>query len=238
MNLILFDTAQEARYIPSADPRARHIRQVLRMKEGDSLFVGVADGPRGKAVIVRDTAEGLWLDVSWERQIEPLYPLCVLVGLPRPQTAKDVLRQAATLGIAQLWFFRPQKGEPSYGDSRLWHTDQWRTLLREGAQQAFSTGLPQVRHFESLEAALTAVEPGQGRVALDVYEAGAPLSRCVPDKGALTLAIGAERGWSAQERTQLRAAQFTLAHLGARVLRTEDALVAGFSVWMTVRGDY
>jgi len=76
------------------------------------------------------------------------------------------------------------------------------------------------------------------RLALDVYEAGAPLSQLAPAAGPVVLALGPERGWSPDERTQLRAAGFTLAHLGSRVLRVETALVAALSVLLARRGEF
>ncbi len=238
MNLVLFDTREEASLLAPADLRARHVREVLRMGQGDEFFVGLVNGPRGKAVILEDGPSGMALRVAWEEKTDASQPLCALVGLPRPQTARDVLREAATLGVAQLWFFRPEKGEPSYADSRLWTGPEWQTLLRRGAEQAFSTILPEVRHFADLQTALAALPAAATRIGLDVYEGAAPFSRLAPVEGPLALAIGSERGWSSSERACLCAAKFTLAHLGPRVLRTESALVAGFSVWMAARGLY
>lgn len=240
MNLLLFETREKAAHLEADDPRARHVRQVLRLKPGDTLFVGVVNGPRGKATLVCDTAQGISLDIAWEPVVEPLHPMCALVGLPRPQTARDILREAATLGVSQVWFFRPEKGEPSYADSSLWHSDEWEKLLCKGAEQAFSTVLPQVRHFDSLSSALSALDAEGARVALDVYESPLPLSKSFDNQNLapLTIAIGSERGWAASERDLLRAHAFTLAHLGPRVLRTEAALIAAFSVWMAARGLY
>ncbi|MFI5337188.1 MAG: RsmE family RNA methyltransferase [Opitutales bacterium] len=50
------------------------------------------------------------------------------------------------------------------------------------------------------------------------------------------MAFGPERGWSADERRQLRAAGFTFAHLGSRVLRLETAVVAALAVLKARRG--
>lgn len=242
MNLVLFETAAEATRLDPADPRARHIREVLRLKPGDKLFVGVVNGPRGQAIITSDDTQGLRLDIKWEEKTDAPRTFFALVGMPRPQTARDVLREAATFGITALHFFSVEKGESSYGNSVLWKTDEWRQRLREGAAQAFATTIPEVVCHESLRDALekiaTATPAGSVRIALDVYEADAPLSQTTPAQGPVVLALGAERGWSAAERKQLRAAGFTLAHLSPRVLRTETALVAGLSVLLAKRGEF
>jgi RsmE family RNA methyltransferase len=162
--------------------------------------------------------------------------------MPRPQTARDLLREGAAFGIAALHFFNAEKGEPSYAGSSLWKSGEWQQRLREGAAQAFATRVPEVARHDSLAACIrnlnTEAPPAAPRLALDVYEAGAPLSQLAPAAGAVVLALGPERGWSPAERTQLRAAGFALAHLGPRVLRVETALVAGLSVLLARRGEF
>ncbi|HVU38892.1 MAG TPA: RsmE family RNA methyltransferase [Opitutales bacterium] len=240
MNLVLFETTAEAARLDCADARARHIRDVLRMKPGDKLFVGVVNGPRGQAVIAEDGPDGMRLEITWEDKAEPPRPIFILTGLPRPQTARDVLRESAAFGVSALHFFNVEKGEPSYANSSLWKTDEWKQRLREGAAQAFATSIPEVAVHDSLRTALekiaVAVPENAVRLALDVYEAGAPLSKLAPATGAVVLALGAERGWSAGERQDLRGAGFALAQLGPRVLRTETALVAGLSVLLARQG--
>jgi RsmE family RNA methyltransferase len=242
MNLILFETAAEAACLAPDDPRAVHIRTVLRLKAGDKLFVGVVNGPRGHATIAADDHEGVRLEIKWEEKTELPRPFWILAGMPRPQTARDLLREAATFGVSALHFFNADKGEPSYADSTLWKTGEWARRLREGAAQAFATNIPAVTQNSSLREALEKIAssaPGDAaRIALDVYEAGAPLSQIAPARGPVVLALGAERGWSADERILLRENGFQLAHLGPRVLRTETALVAGLSVLLARRGEF
>jgi len=239
VNLVLFETAAQAACLVADDPRAAHIRDVLRMRPGDKLFVGVVNGPRGQATIADDGPAGMKLDIVWEKTTEPLRPITVLVGRPRPQTARDLLREAASFGVAALHFFGAEKGEASYASSTLWSSGEWAQRLREGAAQAFATGIPTVEQHASLAAALEKIAEASGaRLALDVYEGTAPLSALVPASGPVILALGAERGWAAAERTALRAAGFALGHLGQRVLRTETALVAGLSVVLARRGEF
>ncbi len=242
MNLVLFESAAQAAHLEDADPRTRHIRDVLRLKPGNQLFVGVVNGPRGHAVIAVDDATGISLAIQWENQTDPVRPFWILVGLPRPQTARDVLRESATFGVAALHFFTAEKGEPSYADSTLWKTGEWQQRLREGAAQAFATSVPEVLKHESLETAVEkiahAAPPDAVRIALDVYEGTAPLSQIAPATGPVILALGAERGWSPGERNLLRAHGFQLTHLGPRVLRTETALIAGLSVLLAKRGEF
>jgi RsmE family RNA methyltransferase len=153
--------------------------------------------------------------------------------LPRPQTARDILRDATTLGAAALHFVRTDKAEPGYAQSSLWNDGDWQRHVFAGAEQAFDPRVPTVTHGRTLAAALADLPPPADatRLALDNYEAAAALGTCHPmeDKGVV-LAIGAERGWSAAERALLRAQGFTPVHLGERVLRSETAVVAALAI--------
>jgi len=236
VNILLFEDRDAASLIPSADPRARHVREVLKLGVGDPVYVGVINGVRGKGVIVEQGSEWLRLDIDWEGSPLALHPVRLLVGLPRPHTARRVLFEAACLGVERIDFFSAEKGEPSYARSKLWSTNEWRERLVLGLEQSFATLLPAVGHYPDLPAALAA-STAETRLALDVYEGEGPLSEFAAGAGArLELAVGPERGWAAGERRQLRAAGFRLAHLGERVLRTEAAVVAGLSVVLGFAG--
>jgi 16S rRNA (uracil1498-N3)-methyltransferase len=234
VNLILFEPAELNRPLPRSDRRAAHIVDVLRRRVGDSFDMGVVNGPRGKAVLAALDADALTLTCALDSTAPTpaaAEPITLIVGLPRPQTARDILRDATTLGVGALHFVRTDKGDPNYGQSTLWSSDEWRRHLIAGAEQAFDTQLPSVTHGASLAATLDALPSAGTRLALDNYEASGPLVDFrVPREDKPVLALGAERGWSAAERERLRAHGFALVHLGRRVLRTETACIAALAL--------
>lgn len=237
MNIILFRPHEVELPLPRHDPRAGHILGVLHRRPGDTFDAGLVNGPRGRGTLIAVTAEALTLSFAWSGPPPPLDPLHLLIGLPRPQTARDILRDATTLGVAALHFVRTEKGEDGYARSRLWRSGEWERQVVAGAEQACCTRLPEVTHGRSLADALAALPAGAARVALDNYEAPVALTACRLSGGnAVVLALGAERGWSAAERGQLRSAGFGFAHLGPRVLRTETACIAALTLLKARRG--
>lgn len=231
VNLVLLESHELRQPLPADDPRAVHVLTVLRRVPGDTFDVGVVDGPRGKATLRAVDAAGLQLDFTWGPPPAPLPPLTLLVGLARPQTARKILQEATTLGVAALHFVRTERAEPQYAQSSLWSSGEWRDHLRAGAAQAFTTQLPRVTWDTELSAHLAAGSPGARRLALDNYEATAPLGAWRLGAGEpCVLAIGPERGWGPRDRDALRAAGFALAHLGPRVLRSETAVVAALAI--------
>ena len=231
MNIILLRPPEVELPLPRADPRARHLLEVLRRAPGDPFDAGLVNGPRGRGTLVAINRESLTLSFVWGEPPPPSPPLHLLIGLPRPQTARDILRDATTLGVAALHFIRTEKGEPSYADSKLWTSGEWERHVIAGAEQAFCTRVPEVTHGRSLQDVLPTLPGDSVRLALDNYEAPAALATCdLLGLPSVVLALGAERGWSAAERETLRSADFGFAHLGSRIMRTETACVVAIAL--------
>lgn len=231
MNLILFDRAEIEQPLSRSDPRAAHVLNVLRRTVGGTFDAGLVNGAVGKATITEIRDDILVLAFAWGPTPPPLPPISVVVGLPRPQTARDLLRDGTSLGVTDLHFVRTEKGDPSYAQSTLWSSGEWRRLLLAGAAQAFDPRIPIITHDQSLLAALATLPTGSTRIALDNYESAVSLGRCqILAETPLVLAVGAERGWSGPERAELGAHGFRLAHLGPRILRTETAVVAALAI--------
>jgi RsmE family RNA methyltransferase len=231
VNIILFLPQDVELPLSRRDPRAVHLLNVLRRHPGDTFDAGLVNGPRGKGTLIAIGEEALTLSFVWSEPPPSLCPIHLLIGLPRPQTARDILRDATTLGVAAIHFIRTEKGEASYASSALWQSEQWRTLVLSGAAQAFCTRLPEVTQGRPL-ADIIGVLPGEAtKFALDNYEAPVRLSQCALDSSKpVALALGAERGWSAGERSLLRNSGFVFAHLGTRVLRIETACIAAVTL--------
>ena len=232
MNLILFEPAELNSPLPSSDPRAEHILKVLRRQIGDSFDVGLVDGPLGKGTLAALSADALTLTFTWGPQPPPADPITLLLGLPRPQTARDILRDATTLGVGALHFVATERSDPNYAAATLWTSGEWRRHCLAGAAQAFATRLPLVTSKHTLATALaTLPSAATQRLALDNYEANCPLSEChIIGDTSVVLALGPERGWGPADRAALRAHGFTLVHLGTRVLRSETAVIAALTL--------
>ena len=222
---MLITPDEAATGLPSDDARTRHLRETVGLAVGGSFHVGVVNGPRGIATIVALTPL-LTFSVAWEKSPQARLPLAVIVGLPRPQTAKKVLHDLASLGAARIIFFESAKGDPGYLTSSLWKDGEWREHVLKGTEQACSTLVPEVARVGSLAEAVALVAADAWKVALDPYEATGAPELSTPARTAV-LAIGPERGFAESERATLRAAGFSFAHLGDRILRVDAAALVG-----------
>jgi RsmE family RNA methyltransferase len=228
MNIILFER-DETSGLPASDPRAQHILGILRRRPGESFDAGLINGPRGKGTLTSVGATSIGVRFEWLEEPPQLDPIELLVGLPRPQAARRILQEMSSMGVARLSFIAADKGEAGYGSSSLWTSGEWRRHLIAGAQQAFTTRLPEVVVGQTLAQTVESLPDGGTRLALDNYEAARSLGE-LPAVEPVALSLGPERGWSERERDVLRSCCFELAHLGERVLRTDTACIAAVAI--------
>lgn len=236
MNLVLFTPEEISQALPRSDPRAEHLLSVLNRQAGDSFDAGVINGARGRGVLQSIQTDRLVLSFTWGSTPPQPEPTTLIVGLARPQTARDILRDATTLGVAAIHFVSTDKAERSYARSSLWTTEEWKRQLISGAAQAFSTLIPEVSCNCSLAEKLALLPAAGRRLALDNYEATGPLSALnLAHDSPVVLVLGPERGWSDADRALLRAHRFDLVHLGPRVLRCETAVIAALTLVRAAR---
>lgn len=231
MNLVLLEADEVGRTLPRDDARVDHILKVLRRRVGDSFDAGLVNGALGKATVVAADETGVQISFVAAQKPPALPAITLIVGLPRPATARDILRDATTMGVSAIHFVETERTDPNYVTSKLWIDGEWRRYLLAGAAQAFDTRLPEVTWTKQLEEVLVGATGTW--LALDNYEASTHLGSfpCGSAETPLTLAVGPERGWAAHDRAVLRAAGAQFVHLGARVLRVEMAVVAALAIW-------
>ena len=233
MNLILLPERVDEIEWDRSDPRFQHVTEVLRVEQGSVIDFAVENGPRGKGTIKDLNSQKIKISLQWSPQhAADFLPVCLLMGLSRPQTCRKVLEQATAMGVEEFHFFGAEKGEPSYASSTLWTSDEWREKIRNGVEQAFASHVPRCEIHQNLTLALDKLKNQcDVRVALDNYESTTRLTSSFSnDNKKICLAVGPERGWSAKERDQLRDNQFELCDLGSRVLRVETAVVAAIGI--------
>lgn len=230
MNIVLLDSLEGRVFLSREDPRTVHICDTLKMGVGGEFFVGVINGPKGKALIDKIDEKGIYLKIEWGRIEDEFLGIDMIVGMSRPQTVQKILQECTSLGVRRIIFFQSEKGEGDYSKSRLWGKGEWEKYVKLGAEQAFVTLVPEVQVVASLE---EAVKLAQGSCfALDNYEWTESLGAGLKKSKAkhVTLAIGSERGWSKKERDSLRGHDFKLVHVGKRVLRVETAAIVGVGI--------
>jgi 16S rRNA (uracil1498-N3)-methyltransferase len=233
MNLILFEEEELDVDLPYDDHRVIHIRDILKLGEGDVFAAGIIGGRIGKARLITMGPIGWkWNFIPMEDSL-PLKPLTLVLGCPRPPVAKRLLKDMSSIGLKEIRSCSTDLNENSYLTSKLWREGLWRNAVIEGAVQGGSTLLPAVRTCLSLERALDDLPVEAVRIALDNSSELSSFGKWSARFSEAVLAIGPERGWSDRERNVLDARGFVRLHLGRRVLRTETACSFGTALLLS-----
>ena len=224
------------------DPRYQHIVRILHKKQNDEFEAGVINGKAGKAVITLLTKDELFFDFISQKEKNPLFPVILIVGFPRPIQLKRLLRDVSSLGVQQIHLTGTELGEKSYLKSTLVERGAAEQGLLDGSIQAKSTFIPELFMHEGLKSCIQSVESvicgaeqnGVEKILLDNVKPECRLSDLTIEKKfenrLVVLAVGSERGWTDKERQMFKEYGFSVCSLGERVLRTETAVVTGVSL--------
>jgi RsmE family RNA methyltransferase len=213
-----------------AGPRAAHLVEVLRAVPGQTVRVGVVDGPRGTACVESLDAGRVRLRCAFEAEPPPRPRVSLLLALPRPKVLKRLWAPLASLGVDRLVLVNAAKVEPNYFATHWIEPAAFRPLLLEGLQQAGDTRLPQVRvarRFRPfVEDELDALFAGAARLVADPSGPERLSGVALPAGASVLLAVGPEGGWTPFELDLLAAHGFRCVGAGPRVLRSDVACVA------------
>jgi len=235
MNIVLFEPGEWQTPLSADDIRAVHLLEILKLAPGDRFAAGEVGGKVGTLAFQGFQGKALMFShPDWTTAPPPFSRVCLLIGTPRPPTARRLMKDLTTLGAAELHFTATDLGDRAYLQSTLWD-GEFRKNLKEGAAQTRSTLLPVVERHPGLRRALSAIEARGPSTKVWFDEGGAPWDQHPSHEsaaagGTLWLALGPERGWSAGERALLADQGWTLAGLGRRVLRTETACALALGI--------
>ena len=235
MNLILvtpneLDADQQA---VLKDHRARHVVEVLRKIAGDTVRIGLLNGPLGTGTLLEADPTSMRLACTWEQEIPAAPRVDLLLALPRPKVLKRLWPQLAAMGIGRILLTNAWKVERCYFDAHVIDPVFYTPLLVEGLQQAGDTRLPVVQTFRAfkplIEDTLDALCPTGHRIVLDPG-ATEPLHKlALRSEERLLLAIGPEGGWTPYELALLGKHRFLPARLPLRTLRSDTACIAALA---------
>jgi RsmE family RNA methyltransferase len=233
VNLVLLDAHEvdAAGHARLSGPRAAHLIDVLKVRPGRLVRVGLLDGPVGTGTVTSTSEGTLTMQCVFDTVRPPRPAVDLLLALPRPKVMRRLWAQLAALGVGRIMLTNAARVERYYFDSHLLDVAQYRSLLIEGLQQARDTRLPLVSIHRQLkvlvEEDLDALSSDAPRVVADP-SASTTIGSAVREQGAsrLLLAVGPEGGWTDFERTLLAGQRFTAVTMGSRTLRSDTACIA------------
>lgn len=204
-----------------------YLVRVLRLRAGDAFVLFDPEaGTEADAEVLRDVPAVVRVGEPRAAARVTRREVVLLHGFAKGDKPEQVLRAAVALGASAVTFVRTER---SVAGAELRH-ERLRAVMLDAARQCGRGDLPALVGLLDLDASLN-----DARGVLLMLDASAPRSlvevlRDVPRERALTLAVGPEGGFAADETAKLLRAGFEPVRLAPFVLRTELAAVAALSV--------
>lgn len=147
MNIILLEPADwlDNDRVALTGRRFQHLNNVLAIKCGDTVRVGLINGKLGNGVIECIDNNTVTLSVTLSKNPVPRHPYHIILALPRPKMLRRVLRTAAEFGVDTLHLIHSYRVEKSYWQSPLLNQDNIENSLRAGLERSGDTQLPIVQ---------------------------------------------------------------------------------------------
>ncbi|MFH1784422.1 MAG: 16S rRNA (uracil(1498)-N(3))-methyltransferase [bacterium] len=211
----------------------KHIKTVLRLKEGDEIII--FDGTGNEYIAVIDSLDDeLNCTIKDKRDIEN--PKCagitLLQGVPKGSKMDYVVQKCTETGVNDIIPLITERTVVKLDDKRkIAKKNRWQKIAKSSAQQSKSSIVPIIHEPVSLDEALDIVREHSLKLIAWESEYITSLrdilkkhhaSLISPDS-SIAICIGPEGGFSYQEVDKAKSKGMIPVSLGSRILRSESA---------------
>ena len=207
---------------------ARHLRDVLRLKPSDEVYVFDGRGREFRCVVgttKRDTAE-----LRIEAEVEPAkseshLQLNLCVALLKGEKFDLVVQKATELGVRTITPLITRYADIHLRDESdaAKRVARWQRIAIEAAKQSGRAFVPEISLPVRLDSALNVDGLGVMFSERDGESIESLTTQTTPD--SITALVGSEGGWADEEIESARARDFHVITLGGRTLRAETAAI-------------
>lgn len=223
-------------YITGTD--CNHIKNVLRMKAGDTFLV--SEGGVSHLCAIEGISDGF----ITAKIVEPNYQstglpvsLYLFQGLPKSDKLELIIQKGVELGAAGIIPVEMKRSVVKLDDKKkLSKQARWQAIAESAAKQSKCSSIPQIYPVSSFADALK--QAAELDLILVPYEcaegmkATADALSQIKSGMSVGIFIGTEGGFDPAEIDKLTAAGGKVISLGSRILRTETAAIAALAMCM------
>jgi len=217
---------------------ARHLRDVLRLRQGDEIYVFDGEGREFHCQVQDIARDSVQLSVISEvAAARPESTLDLTLGIVLLKNEKfDLAIQKATeLGVRRIIPLESERADVRLRDSDDAHkrTTRWRRIAAEAAKQSGRARVPDVNDplpFSSIASAARDQQSPKGAARLMFSERGGrslteTMSGLSGTPWEIIAVVGPEGGWTDAEIELARVGGWEIVTLGGRTLRAETAAI-------------
>lgn len=226
-------------YIDIVGSDVNHIKNVLRLKAGDSLLISSGDNIDYTCHIAQIDEEHIRADIDSvdERGRELSSKIYLFQGLPKADKMELVIQKAVELGAFEVIPVAMKRSvvklDAKKAESKV---KRWNAIAESAAKQSKRSILPQVSDVVTFAQAVKMAENCQIKLlpyeCADGMEKTKRLIENITPGQDIAVFIGPEGGFDLDELELAKEAGCEIITLGKRILRTETAGMMLLSVLM------
>ena len=220
----------------------KHIRKVLRLKEGDEITVFDGLGKEFEGTIVEEGLSSVVIRIKNVYSSKRDSPLEVTLAqsLLKGEKMDYLIQKATELGVKEIVPFLSSRSVPLLEKSKsLKRHHRWERIAIEASKQCGRGVIPKIQSLQDYSEMLPKASPNALRLILWERE-GIKLKEILErskERKKIFFVIGPEGGFNQGEVDEAKGAGFIPVTLGRRILRAETASLCFLSILQYEKGD-
>ncbi len=215
-----------------------HIRNVLRMREGDEFLVSEG-GVSNLCVIVCFEVESVIAEIVEENFRDTTLPVKIYLfqGLPKGDKMELIIQKAVELGVEGIIPVEMNRCVVKLDDKKKKSKrDRWQAIAESAAKQSKRNSIPEVYGVMSYKQAMD--KASELDVFMVPYESKDGMNSTktalneIKNNCSVGILIGPEGGFEDKEINDATEAGGKIISLGKRILRTETAAITAVGMCM------
>ncbi|MBS4176285.1 16S rRNA (uracil(1498)-N(3))-methyltransferase [Lederbergia citrea] len=210
-----------------------HIARVMRMNEGDLIWVVYKDAKTASAKITHISDSYVEAEITdLEKQDKELpVHIAIASGLPKGDKLEWIIQKGTELGASEFVPFIAGRSIVKWDDKKApKKLERWNKIAKEAAEQSHRQVLPPVHSPISFNELIDLSRKFDRKIVAYEEEAKSGEQKnfvkelnFAKQEDKILLVFGPEGGLTSKEASELSAQGFELCGLGPRILRTETA---------------
>lgn len=217
----------------------RHLREVLRLREGANVQIFDGEGKEFLCVIEQINKKETSLKI--QEEVAPPAPesslnLTLAVALLKNEKFDTVVQKAVELGVTKLVPLLTKRCDIKIKDAKDFEkrAERWRKIALEAAKQS---GRAKLMRIETLAAFENFIETATDDTKILFAERGGENFSKIKAGKNIAAITGAEGGWEDSEIETARARGFQIITFGGRIMRAETAAITVAGILQNHFGD-
>ena len=215
-----------------------HLRDVVRLKEGDKVRISIDTGENYIGVIEDFTEDAAIVELTDKAADTELKgKMTLFQGMPKSDKLEFIIEKAVELGVSEIVPIMMEFSVVKIDEKKIISkVERWQKIAEAAAKQSKRSVIPQIMMPMKYKDAVEYAADNTINLVPYENESGSKgtieLLKAIKPEDSVGIFIGPEGGFSEKEISLAREKGMKTVSLGRRILRTETAALTALSLIM------